>query len=130
MTRPYSTGALLFLLTVPVHLLVSKPVSVAFAAVTLSVIAGAYLGFGAASGSRRTFLLELSVAVLFSVAALLGLVWSPFAIPAALALHVVWDILHHDPVVGARVPHWYIGLCAVFDLAAALFLFALYYAWF
>lgn len=130
MKRPYLAGSLLFLATVPIHLLVSESVSIAFAAVTLAVIAGAYLGFGAADGRKQVFLLELAVAVFFALGALGGLVWLPHAIPAALALHAIWDVLHHDGILGARVPRWYIPLCVVFDVAAALFLFLLYLFWF
>lgn len=129
MKRPYLVGSLLFIATVPVHLLVSGTASVAFAAVTLAVIAGAYLGFGSADGRRHVFFLELAVAVLFALAAFAGLVWSPFAIPAALAVHAVWDVLHHGSGFVARVPGWYIRLCVVFDLTAAAFLFLLYSNW-
>lgn len=129
MRRPYLAGSVLFLATVPVHLLVSEAVSIAFAAVTLAVIAGAYLGFGSADGRRHVFFLEFAVAVAFALAAFAGLIWSPLAIPAALALHAIWDVLHHDGIFGARVPSWYVPLCVVFDLAAALFLFLLYSGW-
>jgi len=124
--RPAIFGAGLFAVFAPIHLLVAQPVSVAIAAITLALIGGAYIGFGAAANSSREFLLELAVAALYGVAALAGLLWTPIALPLGLAAHALWDLLHHNGLFGARVPHWYIPFCVVFDLLAAAFLFALY----
>lgn len=52
-------GAGLFIVFAPVHLLVSEEISVAIAAVTLALIGGTYIGFGASAKSMRTFWLEL-----------------------------------------------------------------------
>ncbi|MSU90606.1 hypothetical protein GE300_13440 [Rhodobacteraceae bacterium 2CG4] len=119
-------GAVLFLVFAPVHLMVAQDVSVAIAAVTLALIGGAYVGFGAASDSRTAFWLELAVAVLYGLTAVLGLLWHPMALPAGLAAHALWDLAHHNGLFGARVPRWYIPFCVVFDLLAAAFLFVLY----
>jgi hypothetical protein len=125
---PSATGGLLFAVSVPVHLLVSKDVSVALAAVTLAVIGGAYIGFGARAADARVFWIELTVAVVFGLAALAGLIWHWLALPIGLALHAVWDIAHHRHTFGAPVPAWYISFCVVVDLAFAAFL-VLMYAW-
>lgn len=123
---PSAVGAALFLLFAPVHLLVPQDVSVAIAAVTLALIGGAYIGFGAVSQSRTAFWLELSGAALFGAAAILGLLWHPMALPAGLIAHALWDLLHHNGLFGTSVPRWYIPFCVVFDLLAAAFLFFLY----
>lgn len=123
---PGVLGAGIFLVFAPVHLLVSQDVSVAIAAVTLAVIGGAYIGFGAAANSKAAFWLELAGATLYGIAAVLGLLWHPIALPIGLAAHAVWDLLHHNGAFGAQVPRWYIPLCVVFDLLAASFLLALY----
>jgi len=124
--RPAILGGLLFIVAAPIHLVVAQDISIAISAITLSLIGGAYIGFGAQANDGKTLALELVVAVLFGAAALTGLLWHWIAIPVGLALHAIWDLLHHRPIVGARVPHWYIPFCVVFDISAAFFLVILY----
>ena len=124
--RPALLGGLLFVVSAPVHFFVPQDVSIAISAVTLGMIGGAYIGFGAQAKDSMTLALELLVAVLFGIAALVGLLWHWIAIPLGLALHAIWDLLHHRQIIGARVPRWYIPFCVVYDLSAALFLVMLY----
>lgn len=123
---PSAVGAGLFVVAAPVHLLVPQEISVAVAPVTLALVGGAYIGFGATARSLKTFWSELGVAVLFGGAALAGLLWNALALPAGLAAHAGLDLLHHGGRVGAPVPRWHIPFCVVFDLLAAGFLLALY----
>ena len=123
---PSAVGAGLFLAFAPVHLLVSEDISVAIAALTLALIGGAYIGFGASDGATRIFWMELGVAIFYAIMALAGLLWSPLALPLGLAAHAVWDLLHHNGAFGAPVPKWYIPFCVVFDLLAAAFFLVLY----
>lgn len=124
--RPAFLGGFLFIVSAPIHFVVSESVSIAIAAVTLALIGGAYIGFGARAHDVRTMVLELLVAILFGTAALAGLLWHWIALPLGLALHAVWDLLHHRPIVGAPVPRWYVPFCVVYDLLAALLLVVLY----
>ena len=124
--RPAIAGGLLFIATAPVHFIVDQDVSIAIAAVTLSLIGGAYIGFGAQANELRTMILELLFAAFFGLAALTGLMWHWAAIPFGLAIHAGWDLLHHKPLFGASVPRCYIPFCVVYDLSAALFLVFLY----
>lgn len=126
MAAPARIGSSLFVLTMPAHLLLEKGDSLALAAVTLALIGGAYIGFGAADGRRSVFWFELGVAVFFGAAAVSGLLWHWVALPLGLALHALWDLAHHNAGRLARVPHWYIAYCVVFDLLAAAFLVLLY----
>ena len=119
-------GGLLFLATAPAHLFLDREASITLAAITLALIGGAYIGFGAADGRAKTFWTEFGVALLFGGAAAAGLLWHWAALPIGLALHAGWDLLHHNPGMLARIPRWYIPLCLVFDLLAAAFLTALY----
>ena len=126
MPAPAWIGAGLFALTAPVHLFLDTSVSIAVAAVTLALVGGAYIGFGAADGRRHVFWSELAIAVLFGAAALLGLLWHWSALPLGLAIHAVWDLLHHNARNLARIPKWYIPFCVVYDLLAAAFLVLIY----
>ena len=126
LAAPAWIGFALFVVTMPAHLLLEQADSLALAAVTLALIGGAYIGFGAADGRRSVFWSELAVALVFGAAAVAGLLWHWAALPLGLALHALWDLAHHNAVRLAWVPHWYIPFCVVFDLMAAAFLVLLY----
>ncbi len=87
-----------------------------------TVAAPAWIGFGAVDGRRSAFWSELGVALFFGAAAVTGLLWHWVALPLGLALHAQWDIAHHNAVRLARVSHWFIPFCVVFDLMVAAFL--------
>ncbi|MDE4099604.1 DUF6010 family protein [Phaeobacter gallaeciensis] len=126
MKFPVRIGAFLVLLSLPAHLFLDERTSVALASITLALIGGAYIGFGAADGNPRVFWAELAVALLFALAAFLGLIWHWAFLPLGLALHALWDILHHKSRRLASVPNWYIPFCVAFDLLAAAFFILLY----
>ena len=123
---PVRIGAFLVLLSLSAHLFLDERTSVALASITLALIGGAYIGFGAADGNPRVFWAELAVALLFALAAFLGLIWHWAFLPLGLALHALWDILHHKSRRLASVPNWYIPFCVAFDLLAAAFFILLY----
>ncbi len=123
---PSAIGVGLFIIFMPIHMQVSEDISVAIAALTLTLIGGAYIGFGASAKSMAVFFMELGIAVFYAAVALAWLLWNPLALPLGLAAHAVWDIAHHNGAFGAPVPKWYIPFCVVFDLLAAAFLFILY----
>jgi len=110
---------------IPAHLLLPEEISRLTIAITIAIIAGAYIGFGANDGRPWVFITELVVAALFGVMALLGVLWSPFMFVAALFLHGVWDLIHHIGFFGASVPRWYIPFCVVIDWIAAAGLYLL-----
>lgn len=59
---PSAIGAGLFTAYAPIHLWMSQHVSVAIAALTLALIGGAYIGFGASARSTGVFRMEFGVA--------------------------------------------------------------------
>lgn len=116
MHRPASLGLAVAVLLLAVHFLAGDQASRPFAAVVLSVIAGAYLGFAFADGRLKAVSWEVGGCCAFALAALIGLVaWAP-AIPVAILLHGVWDLVHHSHAVGSRVPHWYPAFCGTVDI--------------
>ena len=126
MKRPILLGSAVIGLTLPVHFLVPEPLSVQIAAITLAIIAGAYVGFGAVDGRLEALIFELVGATLFGLAALAGLLWTPLAIPVGIMAHGLWDFAHHNNRFGAQVPQWYIPFCVWIDLAVGAALMALY----
>ena len=95
-------------------------------AVTLAVIAGAYIGFAATDGSVNALVVELGGTTLFGGAALLGVLVTPPTIPLGLLAHAGWDFLHHNAKFGASIPKWYIPFCVIVDVAAGGALLVLY----
>ena len=92
-----------------------------FHAILLTLIASVYIGFALQGGQPYEVGLELTVAAAFIVLALIGLWLSPWFIVLGLALHGVWDFLHHD-LIPTPVPRGYIPLCMVYDGLMAGFL--------
>jgi len=133
MRRPILLGAALSAALIPVHVFAPPAHAPRIAAASLAVIAGAYLGFAAVDGRAGALATEFVGALLFGAAAVAGLVWSPFAIPAGLFAHALWDIAHHEPTggrIGAKTPRWYPPFCVVVDVALGAALLALYLGWF
>ncbi len=65
--HPAFFGGFLFIISAPVHFIVPQDVSIVIAAVTLSLIGDAYIGFEAQANDLRTMVLELLVAALILV---------------------------------------------------------------
>ncbi|MEL6663896.1 MAG: hypothetical protein AAFR33_12940, partial [Pseudomonadota bacterium] len=78
--KPLLLGSAVIGLTLPVHVFVPEPVSVQIAALLMALIAGAYIGFGAADGRIGAFWTEFAGAGLFAGAALAGLLVHPLII--------------------------------------------------
>ena len=125
--EPSIIGAALAIPALAFAFLLPREAAIEFAAITLAVTAGAYAGFALQDPRRPVLWVEMTGAVAFAAAALLGLWLTPYAIPAAYVLHAVWDLLHHrGRIVSTGVPSWYIPFCIVFDLTAAAGLLALW----
>ncbi len=86
----------------------------------LAAIGAIYVGFGLQTGSRRQISVELIAAAGFLAAALIGLWFSPWAVPAAFVLHGFWDYAHHEDSGLAAIPRWYPPFCAVYDWIAGV----------
>ena len=125
--RPYFMGSSVIGLTLPLHLFLPFDLSVQIAALLLALIAGAYIGFGAADGRLNVFLGELAGASVFGGAALLGLLWQPWVIAVGIFAHAFWDFLHLNDNFGARIPKWYVPFCALIDIAVGTGLLVIWY---
>ena len=81
--HPAIAGAVLSLLSLPIHLVLPEAVSIQFAAVILGLVAGIYAGFALQDGRAHILAIEGLAALAFLAFALAGLIWSPWLIPAA-----------------------------------------------
>jgi hypothetical protein len=116
--NPAMAGALLAAPIIAVHAALPERLAVAGAALLLVSVASVYLGFAFADGSPLRVAIESVGVVLYGSAALIGLAGPIWIIPAALALHPVWDGMHHPRAIGGA-PIWFPPACAVFDLLVA-----------
>lgn len=88
----------------------------------LIVIATYYLLFAAMAKSMDALVAETLPVLLFTSAAALGFRRNPWIVVAALAVHGVFDLIHHAVIANPGVPAWWTGFCLAFDLAAAAYL--------
>ncbi|HEY6507729.1 MAG TPA: DUF6010 family protein [Vicinamibacterales bacterium] len=100
------------------HAFLPREVSLAFAAVLIALIGGIYFGFAVVKGSSRDQLVEFSVAGLFAVAGMLGLLHWPLLLPIAYIAHAGWDLAHHNRarLSLVAIPRWYVPWCALIDV--------------
>lgn len=123
-------GVALALGTLGISWVLPKMVSAPTHACLVGAIGAVYAGFGLLAPDRRWAIVEVAVAVLFiglSIAALaLG---STAIVIGGLALHGLWDAVHHARAVRTPVPGWYPSFCAAFDWALAALLVATWNHW-
>ena len=96
----------------------------AFYPTVLMVIASYYVLFAVMGASRRTLALEIVVASVFFLAAVVGFKTSPWLLVAAIVGHGVFDFAHHWFIDNPGVPHWWPGFCLAFDVSFGAFLAA------
>ncbi|HSC29879.1 MAG TPA: hypothetical protein VLD67_21550 [Vicinamibacterales bacterium] len=93
-----------------------------FAALLLTLTAGAYVGFAvAAPGSQQGTGFDVALAVGFFVAAASTLVRDPrqalTILALAFAAHAVVDVAHRPGLLpDAAVPRWYLIGCSIYDV--------------
>jgi len=93
-----------------------------FYPVVLIVIAFLYILFACMAGSTDALLAEVLPALLFVTAAVIGFRRNLWIVVAGLALHGVFDFIHHHFISNPGVPTWWPGWCLAYDVAAAVYL--------
>jgi hypothetical protein len=116
--RPVLTGIAVGVGSLVPHFFLPAQASLSFASLLIALIAGIYFGFAVVNGSNRDQLVEFSVAGVFAVAGLLGLLYFPILVPLAYFGHACWDMAHHNRARLALVaiPQWYVPWCVVIDV--------------
>jgi hypothetical protein len=95
------------------------PDPLAFHSVALAIIGAIYMGFAFSDGRLPVMILELSVATVFVVLALLGLWQAPLFLAVGLILHGFWDLAHGPRGITTKLPNWYPPFCAAYDFVFA-----------
>ena len=88
----------------------------------LIVIASYYVLFAVMGASGRTLGIEIGVATVFSLAAVLGSKGNPWLVAVAIAAHGVFDWLRPGFIQNPGVPLWWPGFCMAFDVIVGVWL--------
>lgn len=122
-SRPLTAAVVIAFAAGLPHVLLEERASVSLTAVTLAIISGIYVGLAAKDTGGQALPVEAAVALSFGLAAVIGLSGYPWVLPGALALHGIWDLVHHmnDPRL-ADAPRGYPTLCCAVDLLLAVIL--------
>ncbi len=92
-----------------------------YPAVTL-VVASYYILFGVMGGSTQALVLEILVATIYIVAALVGFRSSLWIVVIALAGHGALDLVHDRVITNPGMPAWWPAFCLAYDVTAAAYL--------
>lgn len=120
--RPILTSVAIGVGSLAPHLFLSPQASLAFAAVVIALIAGIYFGFAVTMGSPRDQFVEFSVAGMFAIAGLVGLLIWPLLLPLAYLGHALWDLAHHNRsrLSLVKIPQWYVPWCIIIDVIVGI----------
>ena len=94
----------------------------AFYPTVLMVVASYYILFAAMGASGRTIIIEILIALGFSLVAVLGYKRNLRYIAVGLIAHGVLDFFHHRLVPNPGVPQWWPAFCLAFDVAMGAWL--------
>lgn len=93
-----------------------------FYPVVLIVIATLYVLFAAIAGSTSAIVVETLPALLFVAAAAVGFKKTLWIVVGGLAIHGVFDFIHHGIISNPGVPAWWPAFCLAYDITAAAYL--------
>jgi hypothetical protein len=103
--------------------LLSRFYSSKFAAATiLCSIAFIYVGFSLKGNPVSATILEVLVAVVFYLIAVIGYSKNSSLIAYGIVLHGIWDLLHHKAsIVKTDIPNYYPIFCLTVDILLGLY---------
>ena len=108
----------------------SKYYSANFVAATiLCSIAFIYVGFSLKGNPVSSIILEVLVAVVFYLIAVIGYSKNSSLIAYGIVLHGIWDLLHHrTSIVKTDIPDYYAIFCLTVDILLGLYFFLIFRA--
>ncbi|WP_018611719.1 DUF6010 family protein [Segetibacter koreensis] len=108
--------------------LLSKQVTARLVAATsLCSIAFIYVGFSLKGNPVSSILLEILVAIVFYLIAVIGYSKNNLLIAYGISLHGIWDILHHKAAfVTTDVPAYYPLFCFIVDVLLGVYFFLVF----
>ena len=121
----YFVGAVLALLTYALGKVAGFDRDRAFYATILIVVGHYYVLFAAEAGSTSALIAELAGMIVFVALAVAGFKFTPWLIPAGLAAHGVFDLVHGYLVTNPGVPTWWPAFCGTYDVVIGVAVAAL-----
>ena len=91
-----------------------------FYPVILIVIAFYYVLFSVMSGETNIVIYELSIALAFTITAIIGSKISIYIIAVGLIFHGIFDVFHDFILLNEGVPSWWPGFCAAVDIVLGI----------
>jgi hypothetical protein len=94
------------------------------AATILCSIAFIYVGFSLMKNTVNSIALEVSVAVVFYFISVIGYSKNNFLLAYGIALHGIWDLLHHNgALITTDIPNYWPIYCLVVDFILGAYFF-------
>ena len=122
MTVEYAVGLILATAVGVFAALIGFDKERSFYPTVLIVIAAYYVLFAAMANATDALIAELLPLLLFVAAAAVGFRRTLWIVAAGLALHGVFDLIHHTVITNPGVPAWWPGFCLAYDVTAAAYL--------
>ena len=94
----------------------------AFYPAVLMVVASYFVLFAVLGGDRRVLAVELGLAMVFVVLALVGFRRSLWIVAAGLVGHGVFDVFHGQFIANPGLPEWWPSFCMAYDVVAGAYL--------
>ena len=109
-------------------IVLSKHFSARLAAATiLCSIAFIYVGFSLEGNPVSSIVLEVLVAVVFYLIAVIGYSKNNSLIAYGIVLHGIWDILHHNgSLVKTDIPDYWPLYCLITDIICGVYFFIVF----
>ena len=108
--------------------LLSKHFSAKLVAATiLCSIAFIYVGFSLKGNTIGLVVLEVLIAVVFYLIAVIGYSKNNYLIAYGIVLHGIWDILHHNAsLVKTDIPDYWPLYCLITDIICGVYFFIVF----
>jgi len=108
--------------------LLSKHFSAKLVAATiLCSIAFIYVGFSLKGNTIGLIVLEVLIAVVFYLIAVIGYSKNNYLIAYGIVLHGIWDILHHNAsLVKTDIPDYWPLYCLITDIICGVYFFIVF----
>jgi hypothetical protein len=112
------------------NMLLSKYFSAKLIAATiLCSIAFIYVGFPLKGNTVSSIILEVLVAVVFYLIAIIGYSRQNSLIAYGIVLHGIWDIFHHNAfLIKTDIPHYWPAYCLVTDIIVGFYFYIVFKA--
>ena len=121
--RQILNGLVLAALSIIVHQFLSQQRAMEMTSFLMVLIGSVYYGFALLDKNKHARMIEMLVATFFVLLGIFGLWFSPWLLVIGLALHGLWDLLHHNKSRHlSKIPGWYVPFCSSYDFIMSVYI--------